>query len=215
MLKLPISSLRTVRPSHQGTPHCAPRLRAWSSLKCSPTSKAGAGFGKPNTYPTGRQDLLPSSPGLQGRTVRAKWNAVSLAFLGDSVWELYVRRCFFFPPKRTSEYYEKVVDDVRAESQERYLEQLLAGPILSDEEKDVIRWGNNAKISTPKRFSKSGTHGKTYRAATALECLVGFLYLTDMSRLQELMAYIGFDMHANVTATTASATDDAPLRVGP
>ena len=56
--------------------------------------------------------------------------------------------------------------------QERHLEQLLAGPVLSDEERDVIRWGNNAKISIPRRFGKSGTHAKTYRAATAMECLV-------------------------------------------
>ena len=110
--------------------------------------------------------------------------------------QLYVRRCFLFPPKRTSEYYESVVSEVRAESQvrtktadllgklktanigwspllqERYLEQLLAGPVLTDEERDVIRWGSNAKITIPKRFSKSGTHAKSYRAATAIECLV-------------------------------------------
>lgn len=56
--------------------------------------------------------------------------------------------------------------------QERYLEQLMAGPVLSAEEKDVIRWGNNAKITIPKRFSQSGKHAQTYRAATAIECLV-------------------------------------------
>jgi len=56
--------------------------------------------------------------------------------------------------------------------QERYLEQLMAGPFLSAEEQDVIRWGNNAKITIPKRFSQSGKHAQTYRAATAIECLV-------------------------------------------
>ena len=56
--------------------------------------------------------------------------------------------------------------------QERYLEQLMAGPILSPEEHDVIRWGGNAKITIPKRFSQSGKHAQTYRAATSIECLV-------------------------------------------
>ncbi|DBB02650.1 TPA: hypothetical protein ACH3X3_011618 [Trebouxia sp. C0006] len=81
--------------------------------------------------------------------------------------------------------------EVRAEAQERYLEQLMAGPVLSAEEKDVIRWGNNAKITIPKRFSQSGKHAQTYRAATAIECLVGYLYLTDSDRLHQLMTYIG------------------------
>lgn len=56
--------------------------------------------------------------------------------------------------------------------QERYLEQLMAGPFLLAEEQDVVRWGKNAKITIPKRFSQSGKHAQTYRAATAIECLV-------------------------------------------
>ena len=56
--------------------------------------------------------------------------------------------------------------------QARYLEQLLAGPILSAEERVIIRWGNNAKMTTTKSFAKSGLRLKTYRDATAIECLV-------------------------------------------
>ena len=37
-------------------------------------------------------ELLPSSPQLPSATVKAKWNAVSLAFLGDSVWEVHMHR---------------------------------------------------------------------------------------------------------------------------
>ncbi|KAL3130789.1 hypothetical protein ABBQ38_000128 [Trebouxia sp. C0009 RCD-2024] len=84
-----------------------------------------------------------------------------------------------------------VTSEVRAESQERYLEQLVAGPFLSPEEHDIIRWGNNAKITIPKRFSQSGKHAQTYRAATSIECLIGFLYLTDAQRLHHVMNYIG------------------------
>lgn len=32
--------------------------------------------------------VLPHKPDLQGKDVRANWNAVALAFLGDSVWEV-------------------------------------------------------------------------------------------------------------------------------
>ncbi|KAA6420585.1 MAG: RNA binding, partial [Trebouxia sp. A1-2] len=119
--------------------------------------------------------VLPPIPDLQGKDVRANWNAVALAFLGDTVWELYARRRFFYPPTKTSKYYESVMGEVCAEAQERYLEQLMAGPVLSAEEKDVIRWGNNAKITIPKRFSQSGKHAQTYRAATAIECLIAMV----------------------------------------
>lgn len=62
--------------------------------------------------------------------------------------------------------------------QARYLEQLLAGPVLSEEEKGVVQWGKNAKITIPRRFGSNGPHAKTYRAATAIECLVSWRHLS-------------------------------------
>ena len=32
--------------------------------------------------------ILPPVPNLDGKDVRANWNATALAFLGDSVWEV-------------------------------------------------------------------------------------------------------------------------------
>lgn len=32
--------------------------------------------------------ILPPVPHLEGKDVRANWNATALAFLGDSVWEV-------------------------------------------------------------------------------------------------------------------------------
>ncbi|DBA72086.1 hypothetical protein WJX79_005192 [Trebouxia sp. C0005] len=176
------------------TPFVTPvgSLKTRRSRSCCRCSAIPVGFGQPG--PLGVSNLrpvLPPIPDLQGKDVRANWNAVALAFLGDTVWELYARRRFFYPPTKTSKYYESVMGEVCAEAQERYLEQLMAGPVLSAEEKDVIRWGNNAKITIPKRFSQSGKHAQTYRAATAIECLVGYLYLTDSDRLHQLMTYIG------------------------
>lgn len=56
--------------------------------------------------------------------------------------------------------------------QEVYYGVLHAGDFLTDEEQDVLRWGGNAKVTVPPRFSKSGSHAVTYKHATALECLV-------------------------------------------
>lgn len=63
-------------------------------------------------------------------------------------------------------------------AQEVYYGVLHAGDFLTAEERDVLRWGGNAKVTVPPRFSKSGSHAKTYMRATALECLVGALGFT-------------------------------------
>lgn len=49
----------------------------------------------------------------------------------------------------------------------------------------------------------------------ALGMQIGFLYLTDMQRLQELMAYIGFGMKPDVSLNAAAAVEDVPLQVAP
>ncbi|PSC72418.1 ribonuclease III [Micractinium conductrix] len=133
---------------------------------------------------------LPLPPHLRGKVPRRHWNAGALAFLGDSVWELYARRRFFFPPSAKGAYFSEVVQHVRAETQEALCKQLLASGWLNEEEQDVLRWGRNATGVTPKRLD-SGLKRETYRAATAIECLCGYLYLTDGDRLHEMMGLLG------------------------
>lgn len=148
---------------------------------------------------------LPPPPSLAGKSVRANWNATSLAFLGDAVWELYARRHHFFPPARTTVYCDAVTAAVRAEAQAAALETLLAGPLLTDEERDVVRWGRNARVSVPRRFAGAGPHAATYRAATAAEALVGWLYLTQPSRLAAVMEYVGLGGPPDVAEALATA----------
>ena len=136
-------------------------------------------------------DVLPPPPPLGGRHPRAEWNAAALAYLGDGVWELYARRRFFAPPTSMTAYYASVVASVRAEAQGAAYAALVAGAFLTPEERDVLRWGRNATGTTPKRMGRAAVTRETYREATAVECLAGFLYLTDAARLHALMAEVG------------------------
>lgn len=133
---------------------------------------------------------VPIPPHLHGKAPRKHWNANALAFLGDSVWELYVRRRFFYPPSAKDSYFSQVVRNVRAETQEKLYTQLLGGSFLTDIERDVLRWGKNATGVTPKRLNDTGLNRATYRAATAIECLCGYLYLSDPERLHEMMGVL-------------------------
>lgn len=107
----------------------------------------------------------------------------ALAYLGDAVYELYIRAFYLLPPKRLQDYHSQVVSHVRAESQALHLE--LLQPYLTDEEQEILRRGRNAAAKGPKRIDP-----KTYQQATSLETLLGYLYITDPQRLFQLLAQI-------------------------
>ena len=110
----------------------------------------------------------------------------SWAYLGDAVYELYIRNFYLRPPKRSQLYHQLVVSQVRAESQARHLRSL--EPYLSAAELEVVRRGRNATIRCPKRINP-----QTYQLSTSLETLVGYLYLTDPERLSQLLAKLDLE----------------------
>lgn len=119
---------------------------------------------------------LPSVP-LQ------QLSPAALAYLGDAVYELYIRQYYLVPPKRIQTYHNQVVGQVRAEQQANHLRSLL--PHLTTTELDILRRGRNAATGKPKRVDS-----ETYQQATSLETLIGYLYLTDPQRLMVLLTQL-------------------------
>jgi ribonuclease-3 family protein len=105
---------------------------------------------------------------------------VALAYIGDAVYELYIRTRYLMPPTRVSDYHSRVVAQVRAETQAAYVEMLQ--PHFTASEKEILRRGRNAAGGKPRRLSK-----KIYQQASSLETLIGYLYLSDPQRLTELL----------------------------
>lgn len=114
----------------------------------------------------------------------------SWAYLGDAVYELYIRSFYLIPPKRSQLYHQLVVEQVRAESQARHLQVL--EPHLTSAELEIIKRGRNATCRCPKRLDPA-----IYQQATSLEALIGYLYLTDQQRLQELFEYLNLEAEMN------------------
>lgn len=110
----------------------------------------------------------------------------ALAYLGDAVYELYIRSRYLLPPKRSHTYHSQVVAQVRAETQALHLHSLT--PYLSSIELEIVRRGRNATTGRPKRVAP-----EIYQQATSLETLVGYLYLTDCQRLQQLLQQLQLD----------------------
>lgn len=103
----------------------------------------------------------------------------ALAYIGDAVYELYIRTTYLLPPKSAYAYHQLVVAQVRAETQALQLTSLTA--YLTPIELEIVRRGRNAANRPPKRVD-----AEVYGRATSLETLIGYLYLTNFPRLSQL-----------------------------
>ncbi|MDB9526246.1 ribonuclease III domain-containing protein [Oscillatoria sp. CS-180] len=113
---------------------------------------------------------------------------LALAYVGDAVYELFVRSRCLMPPKQVRRFHQQVVSHVRAEQQAHYLGYLR--PHLTDAEADVVRRGRNAAPNRGQRASR-----QDYQQATAFEALLGYLYLTNAERLMEILNALPLDMN--------------------
>ncbi|XP_022891347.1 uncharacterized protein LOC111406261 isoform X6 [Olea europaea var. sylvestris] len=145
-----------------------------------------------DTY-MGYERWLPSPPKVE--KPRSTFNATSLAYIGDCIYELYARRHFLLPPLNIEEYNDRVMAVVRCETQDAMLQKLINDNYLSQEERDVLRWGRN--IGSAKTRTKKRAGVAVYNRASSLETLVGYLYLTNVQRLEEIMVKLGFSADAS------------------
>jgi ribonuclease III family protein len=104
-----------------------------------------------------------------------------LAHLGDAVFHLYEREREVFLSQSAKQMHTRVTERVNAEKQAEMLERLTA--VLTEEEVDLVRRARNLRPSNTRRADQSA-----YRRATAFEALLGYLYLTDLPRLKQLLA---------------------------
>ena len=119
-------------------------------------------------------------------------DSMALAFMGDGVYEVYVRRRVLElnPGSRVDRLHREAVKYVRAEAQAEVIKRLMAG-VLTDEELNVVKRARNHKQISSKRIksSKKGSDPVKEKLATAFEALVGFLSLEGRDdRLEEIMA---------------------------
>ncbi|KAH8520813.1 hypothetical protein H0E87_002027 [Populus deltoides] len=84
----------------------------------------------------GYERWLPSPPKVE--KPRSVFNAATLAYIGDSIFELYARRHFLFPPLSIEEHNDRVMAVVRCEAQDALLQKLLNDNYLSEEERSVF-----------------------------------------------------------------------------
>lgn len=113
-------------------------------------------------------------------------NTTSLAFLGDAVYETYVRE-YLVRTKQTGadKLHKEAVRYVRAEAQADALKQLLDH--LTEEELGLVKRARNKRSMTkPKNADPV-----LYKWATAFEALIGYLHLSgDKDRMEEIIVTV-------------------------
>ncbi len=113
-------------------------------------------------------------------------NSLSLAHVGDGVFELFVRTRINNGRTNSHKLHILASKIVKASSQAVYLEKIES--LLTDEELGVINRARNSKLHT---IPKNATL-KDYRNATAFEALFGYLYLMGRDdRMLEIYDFIG------------------------
>jgi len=106
------------------------------------------------------------------------------AYVGDAVFELYVRSRLAAKGEKVNRLHRDAVDFVSAKAMAEYYR--LLEPHLSPAERDVLRRGRNVKS---RQIRSAGI--TQYHMSTGFEALVGYLFLSGQeSRLERLLAIL-------------------------
>jgi ribonuclease-3 family protein len=114
-------------------------------------------------------------------------NNLVLAYLGDAVYELYIRNYLINVKqiKKVKDLQNTAVKYVSAASQVKFLEYMINHDVLTEDEIEIVKQGRNASS-----HSSKSTDIVTYKKSTGFECLIGYLYQNNLERCNYLLDYI-------------------------
>ena len=112
-------------------------------------------------------------------------NGIALAFEGDAVYSMYIRRHLIFQGlTKPNQLHREATKYVSAKAQANLISLMLEEGILTEKEEDVYKRGRNANSHTKAK----NTDIVTYRMSTGFEAVMGYLHMTEaIERLEELI----------------------------
>ena len=115
-------------------------------------------------------------------------NVLVLAYMGDTVYEDYIRKYLIEKGiGNVNDLQTESLKYVSAISQAKFLTEMIDKSLLSEKEMDIVKRARNYKTTShPKSCDII-----TYKYATGLEALIGYLYLdNNIERINEIMSFI-------------------------
>lgn len=110
-------------------------------------------------------------------------NLRNYAYLGDAVWELYMREIMILKTQNAQELHKITTEKVNANFQHDLL--LSIQEELTEEESEILRRSRNLPVPVGRKSNQS-----VYRMSTAFEALIGWWYKNDKFRLDEMLEKI-------------------------
>ena len=113
---------------------------------------------------------------LVDRQEADQMNALQLAYIGDSVWELIVRYNLIIRKLNVQHMHQKCIGLVNAHAQSEIIRSFFDD--LSEQEKEIVRRGRNAHAKHP---VPKNQNPDDYAMSTGFEALIGYLYITGQN----------------------------------
>lgn len=114
-------------------------------------------------------------------------NPLVLAYMGDTIFETYIREqninkgiC------KIKDLAKETLKYVNARSQASFIKIIINNNLLKEDELDIVKRARNTKSN----HKPKSCDVLTYKYATALESLLGYLYYKDKNRLEFILNYI-------------------------
>lgn len=102
------------------------------------------------------------------------FNGLSLAYIGDAIYELYIREYVLsLGYTKVNDLHKHVIKFTSGEGQAFVIHKFLELNILTEEELQIFKRGRNSHVNA----SRKNLELKDYLDATGFEALMGFLYL--------------------------------------
>ncbi|HEM6288818.1 TPA: Mini-ribonuclease 3 [Streptococcus suis] len=114
-------------------------------------------------------------------------NGIALAFEGDAVYSMYIRRHLIFKGlTKPNQLHGEANKYVSAKAQASLISALLEAQLLTEKEEEIYKRGRNANSHTKAKNADV----VTYRMSTGFEAVLGYLHMTEqMERLDELVGW--------------------------
>ena len=115
-------------------------------------------------------------------------NVLALAYLGDAIYEYHIREYLIHKGYvKVKELQQQAIHYVSAKNQCKFIKAMIEANFLTEEDLDIVYRARNHKSHK----SPKNTDITTYKYATGLEALIGYLYFqNNLERVREIMQYI-------------------------
>lgn len=114
-------------------------------------------------------------------------NVLTLAYIGDAIYEVYIRKFLIDQGiSKVNSLQKSAINYVSAKNQSKFVTILINDNFFNDIELEIIKRARNHKSRIPKN-----TDIITYKYATSLEAVIGYLYLENkIDRINLIMEKI-------------------------